>query len=322
MVRLQQGIDRLFLTVDRFLGGRLSLLLRTALAFDQDDGAVMSRSIAYYALFSLFPLMLILMAFSTSVLASAEAEQLVLRLVENFLPAARDLVQEHIEEVLDARGTIGILAAISLIWSASGVFTALYRAVNRAWGNPKSELFWTEKLFGLAVVFVVLLLLYATTIYNTFTSVVQNWQTYFLGGEPIAGRDTGWLWEQLAAFVPAAVSVTLFIVLYRTIPRNKVRWRDVWLGGLIAGLIWEAGRQLFTWYLSNFARYSLIYGSVGAIIGFLLWCYLSAMLLLLGAEFTAQYSQWRQAGRPVESRPLGQWLKEWSKWKNPLPPSP
>jgi membrane protein len=91
----------------------------------------------------------------------------------------------------------------------------------------------------------------------------------------------------------------------------------VWLGGLLAGLIWEAVRRGFTWYLANFARYSLIYGSVGAIVVFLLWCYLSAMIVLAGAEFTAQHTHWRKAGRPIEDRPPGQWMSDWSRWMNP-----
>jgi len=84
-------------------------------------------------------------------------------------------------------------------------------------------------------------------------------------------------------------------------------------GGLLAGLTWEAARRLYTWYLANFARYSLIYGSVGAIIGFLLWAYLSAMILLLGAEFTAQLTAWRRAGRPIEAQPPSQWMNGWTK---------
>jgi len=96
--------------------------------------------------------------------------------------------------------------------------------------------------------------------------------------------------------------------MYRTMPRAQVRWRDVWPGGLVAGLIWEVGKQLFTWYVGNFAAYNVIYGSVGAIIVFLLWSYLSAQLLLFGAEFTAEYSRWRRAGRPVEDRPLREWM--------------
>ena len=83
-------------------------------------------------------------------------------------------------------------------------------------------------------------------------------------------------------------------------PRTHVGWRDVWLGGLIAGLIWDAGKEIFTWYVGNVADYDAIYGSVEAIIAFLLWCYLSGQIILLGAEFTAEYSRWRRAGRPVE----------------------
>jgi membrane protein len=307
-----QGLDLLYLTADRLVGGRLTLLLRTAIAFDQDDSAIMSRSIAFYALFSLFPLLLLLMTFASSVLASEEAQVIVLEAVDNIMPFARDLVEENIAQVLESRNTIGILAGIGLLWSASGVFTALYRAVNRAWGNPKSELFWTEKLYGLAVVTIAGLFLVATTLYSTFVSIVRSWQLSFLGWQPFAdpagGRLVGWL----SALVPALISIAIFITLYRTMPRNKVRWRDVWLGGLIAGLLWEICRQLYAWYLANFARYSLVYGSVGVIIGFLLWAYLSAMIVLLGAEFTAQHTQWRKAGRPVESRPPREWIEEWS----------
>lgn len=321
MERIAQWFDKSYLAADRRLGGRLTILARTALAFDQDDGAVMSRSIAYYALFSLFPLLLILMAFASSMMASQDAQEIVLDAVARFVPAATDLIEENIEQVVQARSTYGLLALIGLLWSASGVFTAIFRAVNRAWGNPKSELFWTEKLYGLSVVLVVGLLLVGATFYGAVASVVRTWQlppTWpALGWEPLADPQARRLWGWLSALIPALISVVVFTVLYRTIPRNGVTWRDVWLGGLVAGLIWEAARQLFTWYLASFARYNLIYGSVGAIIAFLLWSYLSAMIVLLGAEFTAQYTHWRRAGRPMEPRPPRQWIPEWSKWKSP-----
>jgi membrane protein len=313
MKRLAQQLEGIYLRLDRQLGGRLTILIRTGLAFDQDDGAIVSRSIAYYALFSLFPLLLVLMSFSSSVLAVEEAQQVVLELVNRYLPVATDLIQANIEQVLSARSTIGILALLGLIWSASGVFTAIYRAVNRAWGNPKSQLFWSEKLFGLAVVLFFGLLLLGTTFYSTILSVVQTWQTIYLDWQPPDNPGVSWLVDLLSTLIPPLVSVITFIILYRTIPRNKVSWRDVWLGGLLAGMIWEAARRLYTWYLANFASYSLIYGSVGAIIGFLLWAYLGAQILLLGAEFSAQHTTWRQAGRPVESRRPHEWMNEWSK---------
>jgi membrane protein len=320
--RISRWFDRVYLAFDRRLGGRLSLLLKTTLAFDQDDGAVISRSIAFYALFSLFPLMLVLVSISSSVLVTSEARELVLNVVDEYIPSATSLVKDNIEQVLETRGTVGIIALIGLIWSASGVFTAIYRSVNRAWGNPKSELFWTEKLFGIGVVFVVGLLLVAATLFGTIVSIVRGWRAAFFGWQPFSDPGSGELWGLMSALVPGLTSIVAFMILYRTIPRNRVKWRDVWLGGLIAGLVWEAVRHLYTWYLTNFASYSLIYGSVAAIIGFLLWSYLGAMIMLIGAEFTARYTEWRRDGRPIEERPLSQWMSEYSKWKNPSEPFP
>jgi len=310
---MSKWLDQGYLIVDQRMKGWPTLFLRTALAFDQDNGAVMSRSIAYYALFSIFPLLLVLMSVFSSVLDIEQATQGVLDLVERYLPHTGDLVEQNLGHVLEAQSTVSILALLGLVWSASGVFTAMYRSVNRAWNNPKAQLFWTEKLYGLAVVIVVGLALLATTLYSTMVDVLRSWQMSFLGSESLVGPQGEQLWNWLSILVPPVVSAITFIILYRTIPRNRVTWRDVWLGGLIAGLSWEAGRRLYSWYLSNFARYSLIYGSVGVIIGFLLWSYLSAMILLIGAEFTAQHTAWRCAGRRVEPRPLSEWMGDWSK---------
>ena len=135
-------------------------------------------------------------------------------------------------------------------------------------------------------------------------SLAQASQLPAAAAQPATAQLVNWL----TAMAPAFLAVCAFILLYRTMPRTRVGWRDVWLGGLIAGLTWHAGKEIFTWYVSNVADYEAIYGSVEAIIAFLLWCYLSGQIILLGAEFTAEYSRWRRAGHPMETRPLGEWL--------------
>jgi membrane protein len=81
---------------------------------------------------------------------------------------------------------------------------------------------------------------------------------------------------------------SVFGLLYRYMPYDSsVRWRGVWLGALIAGVLWEIAKLGFAWYLANFALLSMVYGSVGAVIAVMLWSYLSAAILLIGAEFAA-----------------------------------
>jgi len=307
---LQGKLETLYARLDGRLGGRLSLLVRTALAFDQHDGPIMARSLAYYALFAVFPALLALIVVASAVLESEEVQEVVMNLVSQYLPIAQDVVAANFEHLLQTRETIGLIALVGLIWSASGVFSAIFRAVNRAWGIPKSRLVLSEKLYGLLMIVLVGTFFLLTLSIGPIVSLARTWRVPVLGWQPFAQPGTDRLVGWLSTLVPALLSVGAFILMYRTMPRAQVTWRDVWLGGLIAGLLWEAGQMLFAWYLGSFAAYNVIYGSVGAIIAFLLWSYLSAQIFLLGAEFTAEYSRWRLAGRPVETRLLREWLAD------------
>jgi membrane protein len=310
--RLQTWLDKLYARLDRRLGGVPSLLVRTGLAFGQHDGPLMARSIAYYALFAVFPAILALIVVAGAVLGSEEVQQSVMAIVQQYMPIAVDAVAANIDQLVAMSSTIGLIALIGLIWSASGVASAIFRSVNRAWGVPKSRLALSAKLYGMAMMCVVGALMLLAVSIGPIVSLVQAWQTAVLELQPSAEPATDLLVSWLSVLVPVLLSVCAVILMYRTMPRAKVRWRDVWLGGLIAGLIWSAGQEIFVWYVSNFADYDEIYGSVGAIIAFMLWCYLSGQILLLGAEFTAEYGRWRRAGRPIETRPLHEWTAGWS----------
>jgi membrane protein len=310
--RWQARLEGLYARLDRQLGGRLSLLVRTALAFDQDDGPVMARSIAYYALFAVFPGILALLVAASTVLESEEVRETVIALVSRHMPVAIDLVAANVERLLQTRERVGLIALIGLLWSASGVFSAIFRAVNRAWGIPKSRLVLSARLYGLALMTVLGCLVLLTLAIGPLVSFARAWEVPLLDWQPFAQPGADRLVSWLSTLLPPLASVAAFTLMYRTMPRAPVRWRDVWWGGLIAGLIWDAGTRIFSWYVGNVAAYNVIYGSVGAIIAFLLWSYLSAQVFLLGAEFTAEYSRWRRAGRPVESRPLGEWMAGWS----------
>jgi len=218
-------------------------------------------------------------------------------LVAQYAPIALDVVAVNIEQLLAMSGTVGLVALVGLLWSASGVASAIFRAVNRAWASPiqarpVGKAVWPGHDFRRR---------------RLSSASPVHWPHREFGPGlaalcPVRHRPAG---DRTVALAPALLSVCAFILIYRTMPRTRVGWRDVWLGGLIAGLIWEAASRSLPGTWGNVANYSAIYGSVGAIIAFLLWCYLSGQILLLGAEFTAEYSRWRRAGRPMETRPLG-----------------
>ncbi len=303
--RIMHRCGKLFTAFDRRLGGRLSLIQRTWQASRDDEVPLQARSIAYFALFSLFPLLLFLMSLSSWVLDSQEAQQAVLSAVEGYVPGSQDFVRGNIDRVLRSRGTAGVVGLVGLIWAGSGVFGAIFRGVNRAWGSPARRPIPIDRLFGLTVVLGLGLILVAMMLSSTVLELMRSWRVTISGWQPFADPTVRFLMSWVSIGLQAAATMLLFALLYRTVPRAAVEWRDVWPGAIAAGLAWEVAKRFFAWYLVSAARYNLVYGSVGAIIGFLLWSYASAMILLLGAEFTAQYGHWRRVRRPVEAVPPG-----------------
>mgnify|MGYP000975579057 CR=1 FL=1 len=262
MERLLARLDTLYGRLDRRLGGAPSLLVRTVLAFTRDDGPLIARSIAYYALFAVFPALLAFIVVSSSVLESKEVQESVMVAVSRAVPISADVVAVNIERLIEARETVGLAALIGLLWSSSGVFSALFRAVNRAWGIPRSQLVLSERVYGFVMMFAVGAVLLLDISIGPLLSLARAGRLSSVSRMVGIGAVVGWL----AGLLPPLLSVSAFMLMYRTMPRAHVRWRDVWLGGVIAGLIWEAGKRLFGWYVGNLFVFSVIYGSVGAII--------------------------------------------------------
>ena len=217
--------------MDRRLGGRLSLLVRTGLAFGQDEGPLAARSIAYYALFAVFPALLALLAVASAVLGSEEAQESVMALVEQYTPMALDVVAANIEQLLATSDTIGLIALVGLIWSASGVASALFQAVNRAWGVQGTRLVLSARLYSLVMIFVVGAFLLLALSIGPIVDFARTWQLSVFGWQPSAQPDTNQLASWLSSLAPALFSVCAFILIYRTMPRAG-------LGGATSG--WEA----------------------------------------------------------------------------------
>ena len=257
-----------------------------------DDATHLSAGIAFYAVFSLFPLLLGLLAISGIVFSSVTLQEQLLAYVTESMPGSREFVSKNVEELVRFRGALGIGAILGLLWSASSVFGAISRAINRAWDVDKNRPFYVAKpmhiIMALGVGVLFLLSSFSTAAIELLSNHSRGLglfgQEFFL--------DLG-LGNLALRAIPWVITLTVFLLLYRLVPNCKTYWRYVWPGAVVAAVLYEVSKGIFVWYLANVANYELVYGSLASMIVLLSWAYLSAFILILGAEISSEYGRMR-----------------------------
>jgi membrane protein len=255
--------------------GRLAWrALRTAIA---PESQMVASSIGFFTLFSVFPLALLAVALASNWLDPVLAEQRIVAELEFVVPGLDALLGANLQNLVQARGPVTGLAALALVWSASGAFNVITRAMDRIWGadiNHRRSMWRHRTLAVVTVLLVAVLLLLATMIEGPLLTIVNSLMPERLSS---IGPYTDRFW---AIFL----NVILFAILYRFMPHVRLRWRDALPGAILAGVLWQAAKQLSSLFIAGYLSTSnLIYGSVGAIIAFLMWTYVSSVILLFGA---------------------------------------
>ena len=240
-----------------------------------------AAGMAYYALFSLFPLLLFLVAMGSLFLRAEAARQQVLSLVTGLFPTAQDLVIRNIEQALESRGTVGTIAAAGFLWSATGFFRSLFRNVNRAWPGARSRSLVGGRLLGLIMVaglaaFLILWLL-CIGVLDLLSHLNLPYWSY-----------TPLIHAMLSRVIPWILTFVLFVVLYRWVPLTDVDWRAATWSALVATIAWRVATAGFAWYLSSgLSKYRLVYGSLGSIVALMFWIYVTSGIVLFGAHLSA-----------------------------------
>lgn len=284
-------LQRIWIRMDARSDGWLGVGERTYKRFLIHQGNASAAAIAYYTLFSIFPLTLALISLGSLVLDSAEAQEAALSLVAAFSPAIVDLVEENIQQVLQLRGTFGLIGVVGFLWSSSGVFGALSRAINTAWEVERPRPAWAERALALGLVLLVALLFFLSLFSTAAFELVTRLSNLILGEPPV---PPGSLLNLLANMLPYILTLLLFILLYRVFPYAQVAWSDVLPGATLASVVWEVAKHAFAFYATELAFYNLVYGSLAAVVVLLLWSYFSGVIILLGAELTVQYARRRR----------------------------
>nr|MBF0683732.1 YihY/virulence factor BrkB family protein [Pseudomonas sp.] len=263
--------------------GAFTLLKRTVKEFGKDDMSTYASALAYRALFSLFPFLLFLMAL-LGVLQLPEffawlREQASLVLP----PAALEQVNPVIDQLQEQKSglmSVGILVAL---WTASVGVRALMNAMNRAYDVEESRPTWKLTLLSLLYTVGIAVLLLTVAGLMVLGPQVMEWLAAQVGLQDIVVVLWSWLrW-------PVAIFLMMLIValLYYVTPDVEQDFRFITPGSVLAVIVWIAASIGFGLYVQNFANYDATYGSIGAIIVLLLYFYISAAVLLFGAELNA-----------------------------------
>jgi membrane protein len=266
--------------------------------FTDDDCPTMAAAVAYYAVFSLPSILLVVIFIAGSLFGRAAVEgQIQSRIGSTIGPQAASLIQSMVRSsTLSARG--GIIALVfgiaGLLYSSTNVMAQLQTAIDRAWEVKPVEsglrsMAWTRFTSFLLVIGVGLLLMISLGASAAVT-----------GAAGAAGISfPGWLMDALEIVISWVVFALLFGVLYKALPNARIFWSDVKVGAMITATFFIAGKFLIGLYLSHTGAVSA-YGAAGALALLLLWTYYSATIFLVGAEWTQVWA--RQHGRTIEPR--------------------
>ncbi len=250
-----------------------------------------AASIAYYALLSFFPFILLVISLLGSVTADEEDRIAVLTFVFRYFPTQLDFITSQLDALRATRRQVGLAGALALVWASLGFFGAITSAVNEAWGVEKQRSFLKHRL----VSFLMLVAAGGVMILALlFVSAINVAQASWFG---VVLSRFHWLTALQSLGFRYLTTILLILglgLVFYFIPNAKTRFRDVWVGAVLTGLLWSAAFDGFAWYIGYNSRLTLIHGSIAAVVVFLLWVYVSAVILMYGVEFTAAYARLRR----------------------------
>jgi membrane protein len=209
-------------------------------------------------------------------------QQLINFFIQN-LPGSVNLLQNNIQDVIRFRGALGLVGLIGLLWSGTGVFSAVTYAVNRAWDVSKVHPFYIRKPREFAMILGIGILSLLSIGLSELVSLLTSLGIPYIGAIIHIG-------SRILAFI---FTLAVFLIIYKFVPHTRVRWQNIWPGALFSTIFFEVAKFLFIYYLNTFGNYDRIYGPIGSFIVVLVWIYYSAFILIVGAQFCAIYSRIR-----------------------------
>jgi len=257
------------------------VLRQALLNFLEEDSLMVSASIAYHSLLAIFPLLLLLLGLSGLYIRRFELAGHLSVVLQRYLPIRTDIIMQNLVGISRAYGRIGLLSFLLLLWSSSGVFLPLERALNRAWEVAEGRSWWQKRLLALEMAFIVGCLILIAAAFVGVEIFFRMRLEALLG--PSFHSLVVFLYHLLTALSSFALTLLMFVVLFERLPNRPMNLRRAMPGALLTALLWEIARGLFTLFLPYF-NYRQVYGSIGVMVSLMTWAYISSAVMLFGAQ--------------------------------------
>jgi membrane protein len=259
-------------------------LRRTLRRFQDHEGPRVAASIAFYVLFSSVPALAFLIASVTWVIHDPHDQAHIVSHMLDLLPTGseqnRETLMTIVNAVRKASAGLTVLGSLGLAWSSLGMFSAARWGLNRAWGTKSRANFLGVRLMDFAAAVGIWMLLLLSALATAAIHLVAGHGTPL----PVTSWLPGLAWAAAQSSIPAALSFAAFLFVYRYIPSVEHRMKDVFPAALVATSAFEITKHIFALYVRLMTKTSPLFAALGGTLGFMLWVYLCAVILLLGAE--------------------------------------
>lgn len=264
---------------------RLEFLKIVWKEFGEDNGSIVAAAVSFFDFLSLFPLLLVGIAILAIFIGStAKAESLLTQSLGSFTagPGMNSLIRNTIH----GRGAATGIGAILLLWSGTTAVVILEEALNIAFDIREKRPFFKRRGLALLILIIAGILVLASL---GFTGVVNT----AVAGPAKFFSEMPFFAEVIGYIIGIIFSVALFFAIYKLLPYTQIPFKVALVGGLFAGILFEIAKQVFTFYVINFASYDKVYGSIGGVILLMVWINYTAIITILGAEFASVWGRKR-----------------------------
>lgn len=275
-----EQIEEYFSKANEKSFGFLGIIRYAVERFSAMRGVEGSASIAFFTIFGLPPLLIVLVTVASYYLEIPDIQEQLIQVIREILPIPPDLIIEFLEGVLNQRGAVGIIGLIGLAWAGSGVLMSLTANINRAWPTAKIRNVVENRMIAFLMIGTFILFIAASSVLSTIVAFLSQFEVPLINLSAPVGVITNIIFFSLR--------FTLFLALYFFVPKTRVKKRAAFWAAVFASIAWEITAYGFNWYFqSGLSNYNFLYGSLGTLVALMFWIYLNCLILVFGAYFSA-----------------------------------